>query len=104
MGTSKSSTGAPSGVPMVPPWTPDPDTGEVSPIGEVGNVIDDNAQPVDPAQPKLLRKDGFGLRELHLETLLPVEIEPHSGEAWDGTLAVVLVVQVSRPGASGQLL
>lgn len=42
MGTSQSSEGPGSGVSMVPPWTPDPPTAEVS-----GNGTEDGDAPVD---------------------------------------------------------
>lgn len=49
MGTSQSSNGSPSGVPMVPPWVPDaldtddPDSGEPSPL-----IPPDSASPLAP--------------------------------------------------------
>lgn len=43
MGTSQSSTGPGAGVPMVPPWTPDPPPGDVPP--------DDAPTPPETAQP-----------------------------------------------------
>ncbi len=49
MGTSKSSTGSPSGTPLVPPWTPDP----VAPTGGGGdgNTDDVGAKGDDPIAP-----------------------------------------------------
>ena len=55
MGTSKSSSGAPSGVPMVPPWTPalDDDSDGLTdspgvPNPEPKNDDEDQAQPIAP--------------------------------------------------------
>lgn len=46
MGTSKSSTGAPSGVPMVPSWVPDP----VPPDDAGDGTADDQGNPDNPDQ------------------------------------------------------
>jgi len=55
MGTSQSSGGPGSGVSMVPPWTPDPPTGDASGNGAEGGdaPADDGAAPpqVPPPAP-----------------------------------------------------
>jgi len=50
MGTSKSSSGAPGGVPMVPPWTPDPAAqGTTAPAGPGGAPVPQPTGPQPPA-------------------------------------------------------
>lgn len=57
MGTSQSSSGSPSGVPMVPPWAPDPvppDDGAQGDEGaddQNGDAADDTQQPASPPPP-----------------------------------------------------
>ena len=58
MGTSKSSSGAPSGVPMTPPWVPDPVPPDDSQDADGGDSGQDPQSPqapdpVAPAQPPL---------------------------------------------------
>jgi len=45
MGTSQSSTGSPSGVPLIPPWVPDPEV----PNDDQGNGVQPEAPPSQPA-------------------------------------------------------
>ena len=66
MGTSQSSSGAPSGVPMVPPWTPDPNAPEETPSPESNQpdtdssstAIPDNAQETPPVVPSPVAPAG----------------------------------------------
>ncbi len=49
MGTSKSGTGPASGVPLVPPWVPDPVPPTDGDGGDDADGQDQQAQPVQPA-------------------------------------------------------
>ena len=63
MGTSQSSPGAPSGVPLVPPWVPAPEIPAADDVGNDGNQNpdDDNAQDGNAKQPQPLAERGrFG--------------------------------------------
>lgn len=51
MGTSQSSSGSPSGVPMVPPWAEPNDTGQGDDAGPSGAQPDDSDAPSAPAPP-----------------------------------------------------
>lgn len=50
MGTSQSSSGSPSGVPMVPPWAPDPASLQEGADGDDGGADQQPAPPAPPAQ------------------------------------------------------
>ena len=65
MGTSKSSSGAPSGVPMVPPWTPDPESD--SPADPNPDHEDEQPKPENPkAPPEVAPKARFRSTRLAL--------------------------------------
>jgi hypothetical protein len=49
MGTSQSSSGSPSGVPMVPPWVPDLPLPAPPAEGEPPDAAPEQSEPVDPA-------------------------------------------------------